>query len=305
MEPNISCVFTDVDGTLANSENQLSLVNAKTIAALMDSHILLVPATGRSKVGFLRMFTEDIMDVAKHHGFPGIFFNGAVLIGPKGIDDVMKTWTIPDECMIELCNLLDSIRVEWQPEDEGYNEAQLRGETHRGVAYSVYLLNDFVHKVRGSHLRYVESLSREFSVKVESVVNVIKKNPNQSLKFIIGESRERLEEIKDKVHAFLEHKPARVLFSHPLILEILHIDCSKGRAAEYLLKTLNIDPKNCLAIGDAENDVELLGLSGVSVAVANACNMAKGAAMHTVSSNDDDGFSEAIQKFCNIKINLD
>ncbi|KAL5370580.1 hypothetical protein CPHLJ_1g3340 [Cryptosporidium parvum] len=305
MESNILCVFTDVDGTLANNENQLSLKNAKTISALMDSHILLVPATGRSKVGFLRMFTEDIMDIAKHHGFPGIFFNGAVLIGPNGIDDIMKTWTISDECMIELCNLLDSIKIEWQPEDEGYEEAKLKGETHRGVAYSVYLLNEFVHNVRGSHLRYVEGLSREFSVKVESVVDVIKKNKNQSLKFIIGESREKLEEIKDIVHAFLKDKPARVLFSHPLILEILHIDCSKGNAAEHLLKTLNIHPENCLAIGDAENDVELLKLSGISVAVANACNMAKGAAQHIVSSNDDDGFSEAIQKFCNIQINLD
>ncbi|KAF7457357.1 haloacid dehalogenase-like hydrolase family protein [Cryptosporidium felis] len=305
MSSSIACVFTDVDGTLADSKNQLSVRNARTMAALMDSHIVLVPATGRSKVGFLRMFTEDIMDIAKHHGFPGIFFNGAVLIGPNGPDDVVKTWTIPDDCMIELCNLLDSIKVEWQPDDEGFEEAKLRGETHRSVAYSVYLLNEFVHSVRGSHLRHVEGFSREFSVRVNSVVDVIKNNPNQSLKFIIGETRETLEEIKDKVQEFLKGKPARVLFSHPLILEILHIDCSKGHAAEHLLRTLKINPSNCLAIGDAENDVELLRLSGVSVAVGNACQEAKDAAQYLVSSNDDDGFSEAIQRFCNIQINVE
>ncbi|KAH8740342.1 hypothetical protein FG386_002854 [Cryptosporidium ryanae] len=308
MYSNIACVFTDVDGTLADSSNRLSLRNAKTIATLMDSHILLVPATGRSKIGFLRMFTQDIMDVAKHHGFPGIFFNGAVVIGPNGSDDVLRTWTIPDDHGIQLCELLDSIKVEWQPEDEGYEEAKSRGESHRSVAYSVYLLNDFVHKVRGKSLVHVEGFSREYSRKVDTVVDIIKSNPGQLLKFIIGESRSVMEDVKSRVQSFIDKQTctdARVLFSHPLILEILPIDCSKGRAAEHLLKTLNIDTKDCLAIGDAENDVELLKCAGISVAVENACQEAKNAAQYVVSSNDNDGFYEAIQKFCNVKINLD
>ncbi|KAK6587611.1 ht80 protein [Cryptosporidium xiaoi] len=308
MHPNIACVFTDVDGTLANSSNQLSLRNAKTMAKLMDSHILLVPATGRSKVGFLRMFTQDIMNVAKHHGFPGIFFNGAVVIGPNGPDDILRTWTIPDNHGIQLCELLDSIKIEWQPGDEGYEEAKSQGETYRSVAYSVYLLNDLVHRVRGTSLKYVEGLSREYSRKVDNVVDVIKENPGQLLKFVIGESRNVMEDIKNKVQNFLDEQAnpdARVLFSHPLILEILPIDCSKGHAADHLLKTLKIDPKDCLAIGDAENDVELLKYAGISVAVENACQEAKDAAQYIVSSNDNDGFYEAINKFCNVEINLD
>ncbi|KAL7065626.1 haloacid dehalogenase-like hydrolase family protein [Cryptosporidium serpentis] len=302
MSSNIKCIFTDVDGTLANSYNKLSIRNENALLAAKKAGIIVVPATGRSNIGFLKLLSKNIKEIAKYEGFPGIFFNGTVLIGPKSPYDILKLWTIPDECMYELCNFLDSIKEEWYQDDEGYEEAISHGEINRGIAYSVYLSNDFVHKVRGSYLRAVEGLSHEFSRKVDSVIEIIKNNPNTSLKFVIGESRVTMQKVKNLLEKFLENKPARVLFSHPDILEILPEGCSKGTAAKYLLNVLKIDPSECMAIGDAENDVEILKYVGISVAVSNACSEVKSAAKYIVASNNDDGFAEAVEKFCNLSI---
>jgi hydroxymethylpyrimidine pyrophosphatase-like HAD family hydrolase len=63
------------------------------------------------------------------------------------------------------------------------------------------------------------------------------------------------------------------------MLEILPEGCSKALGVTKLCEELGIDPKSqLLAIGDAENDVEMLKMASVGVAVGNANDMAKAAA---------------------------
>ena len=59
---------------------------------------------------------------------------------------------------------------------------------------------------------------------------------------------------------------------------------------------MGIDPKNVLAIGDGENDLEMLELAGVSVAMGNGKELVKDSAMYVTISNDDDGFAKAIEE---------
>lgn len=66
---------------------------------------------------------------------------------------------------------------------------------------------------------------------------------------------------------------------------------------EWLLKRLGVDPERCMAIGDGENDVEMLRLCGLGVAVGNAGAAARAVADVVVESNDDDGVAEAISRF--------
>ena len=48
----------------------------------------------------------------------------------------------------------------------------------------------------------------------------------------------------------------------PGMLEFLPRGASKGAAVERLLKRLGVNPENVLALGDGENDVEMLRLAG-------------------------------------------
>ena len=56
----------------------------------------------------------------------------------------------------------------------------------------------------------------------------------------------------------------------PGMLEFLPLGASKGAAVAKLLKRLDIDPANVLALGDGENDVEMLRLAGTSVAMGGS-----------------------------------
>lgn len=47
------------------------------------------------------------------------------------------------------------------------------------------------------------------------------------------------------------------------MLEVLPKDASKGAGLQVVLQELGIAPENVLAMGDAENDVEMLKLAGV------------------------------------------
>lgn len=52
-----------------------------------------------------------------------------------------------------------------------------------------------------------------------------------------------------------------------------------------------------MAIGDGENDVEMLQLASFGVALANGSEKAKAVADATGMSNDDDGVADAIYRY--------
>jgi hydroxymethylpyrimidine pyrophosphatase-like HAD family hydrolase len=52
-----------------------------------------------------------------------------------------------------------------------------------------------------------------------------------------------------------------------------------------------------LAMGDGENDIEMLQLAAVSAAMGNAGAKVKAAADYVMVSNDKDGVAQAIERF--------
>lgn len=52
-----------------------------------------------------------------------------------------------------------------------------------------------------------------------------------------------------------------------------------------------------MAIGDGENDIEMLKLAGWGVAMGNANSVVKGVAKAITSTNDEDGVAEAIEQY--------
>eukprot|EP00177_Eucheuma_denticulatum_P004749 GFKZ01008633.1.p1 GENE.GFKZ01008633.1~~GFKZ01008633.1.p1 ORF type:complete len:121 (-),score=24.50 GFKZ01008633.1:35-397(-) len=82
------------------------------------------------------------------------------------------------------------------------------------------------------------------------------------------------------------------------MLEVLPPGASKGYGVQKLLERLGVEVGDVLAIGDAENDLELLRMVGYSCAVGNALPEVKAAARFTdFRSNDDDGVAQAIERF--------
>jgi Cof subfamily protein (haloacid dehalogenase superfamily) len=83
----------------------------------------------------------------------------------------------------------------------------------------------------------------------------------------------------------------------PRMVEILPPGSSKGTALGQLLKDLKIAPENVMAIGDAENDIEMIELVGVGVAMGQADQHVKDAADYVTGTCDQDGVAQAIERF--------
>lgn len=72
---------------------------------------------------------------------------------------------------------------------------------------------------------------------------------------------------------------------------------SKGLGLTMVLERMAVDARHVLAIGDGENDIEMLRLAGTSVAMGNAGADVKAAAQFVTSSNDENGLALAVECF--------
>ena len=83
----------------------------------------------------------------------------------------------------------------------------------------------------------------------------------------------------------------------PGMTEVLPAGASKADGVLRYLGEVGLPPDAVLAVGDAENDVELLLLAGIGAAVENAGPSAMRAADVVVPSNAAGGVADAIEKF--------
>ena len=99
----------------------------------------------------------------------------------------------------------------------------------------------------------------------------------------------------------------QLLRSHPMaerfdfirsertLFEILPKGINKGMAIKKLAEYLNIDISRTIAVGDYNNDVDMLKTAGVGIAVENACAEAKAVADYITVSNNDNAIAEIIR----------
>lgn len=75
------------------------------------------------------------------------------------------------------------------------------------------------------------------------------------------------------------------------------MSAGKGNALINLSEKLGFLQKEVVAIGDSNNDLDMMEKAGFSIAMENASKQVKKAADVVTPSNDRDGVAEAIIKF--------
>lgn len=78
-------------------------------------------------------------------------------------------------------------------------------------------------------------------------------------------------------------------------VEIAAAGISKATGLMMLCDQLGVSAQNVIAFGDMPNDLPMLQLAGVGIAVRNAHQVLLDAADHITSSNDDDGVAEVLE----------
>ena len=85
--------------------------------------------------------------------------------------------------------------------------------------------------------------------------------------------------------------------SQPVIYEAMPLGTTKATALSRLAEILKIDSSEIMAMGDANNDIEMLQFAGLGIAMGNASDYVKSLADAVTASNEEDGVARAIEKY--------
>ena len=88
----------------------------------------------------------------------------------------------------------------------------------------------------------------------------------------------------------------QVKVSSKFWVDLSHPDANKGHAMRLLQARLGVTPAETLAIGDYNNDLEMLAAADFSFAMANAHPDVKAAARYATGSNDEGGVEAVLRQ---------
>ncbi len=245
-------IFSDLDGTLLDDKRELSKENLDAITNFISQGGRFGVATGRME----RTTTVKIPDL--YMNVPSIFFNGAMAYDTNSKEVLYKT-TMPDD----LRPVLKKIMAE-------YPETCCEINMH-GKAY-VFNPNDIVR----------EQLDREGLEVEEAPWEDI---PGEWVKILFLDKHETLEKIKADLEK-LSRTDLNIVFSENELLDIMEKSASKG-AALHKLKSIYGDSWRLLvAIGDNDNDLEMIRAADLGIAVDNATPAVKEASDYIIKNHN-------------------
>ena len=257
-------ICSDLDGTLLNSDSELSAENALAIEKLTEKGYLFVPATGRTLV--------EIPDVVKNHKSVRyiVYSNGSGIYDkvedkyyetPVTRESILKIIDIiKDYDLLNLLHIDGSVRLD----NYGYKRA---GEFKVWAPY-MKLFNAIPRELKiENFLEYFKTVD-----KMEMLVTFFRRDLN-----VEAECRERLSAIPE----------LHVTASSDGNIEIVNKEANKGNAVRRLADILGVKTSEIITAGDSPNDIEMLKVAGLSLAVSNAGDAVKSAASKVICSNNE------------------
>lgn len=274
-KPKFKYLFCDMDGTLLNSK---SLITPETAEALREANsrgVNIIIATGKTRPAAISAL--QMVDLAGQDGIlskssPGVFIQGLLVYGIQGLELYRKNLD-PDVCKEAFLYSLEQ-----QIPLVGFSE-------DRTVTLFDHPLIDALHAV------YFEPKAEVMS----SVEHLLSSVSVQKLLFI--DTAENVHDVLRPHWSLATEGRGRVVQAQPDMLEIIPSGTSKGAGVQMVLDHLGVNSDEVMAIGDGENDVEMLDLVGWGVVMANGSEKAKAVANAIVTSNDEDGVADAIYRY--------
>ncbi|XP_048332148.1 endoribonuclease YBEY, chloroplastic isoform X1 [Ziziphus jujuba] len=274
-KPKFRYIFCDMDGTLLNSKSQISSTTAKALKEASSRGVKVVIATGKTRPAVISAF--KMVDLTGNGGIvsevsPGVFLQGLLVYGRQG-QEINRT-----NLDLNVCR--EACIYSWE------NKVPL-------IAFSKdRCLTLFDHPVVDSlHTIYHEPKAEI----IPSVDQLLATADVQKLIFV-----DTAEGVATSLRPYWSEATkgrANCVQAVPDMLEIVPPGTSKGSGVKLLLDHLQISPKEIMAIGDGENDVEMLELASLGIALSNGSEKTKGVADVIGASNDEDGVADAIYRY--------
>lgn len=265
-------LFLDLDGTLLNDDKEISPANREALGKALEQGHKVIITTGRAMSSAVKQNQRlGLTD-------PGCYiiaYNGGMMMDSH-TGRIIHQDNIPREVALRAIGIARELGVHIQT----YDAAGVIVEpdaVDEGLAYYC----------NGSKIGYriVENYAAALHCDVPKLV-AIDLHDRQPLEALSEAVQQELGQWVDCYFSCREY------------LEIVPLGVNKGNAVGWMCQKLGIDIADSIAAGDADNDLSMIQVAGVGVAMANGSPAVRSAADYvTLHDNNHDGIAEVICKF--------
>ena len=260
----VRLVVADVDGTLVTPDKVVTPLAYAAVQALREAGIAFTITSGRPPRGMKMLIDE--LGVQP----PVAAFNGGLFVAPDL--SVVRERVIEREIVPRVIDIL----------------------TRSGLDVWMYAGTEW--RIRSRHGPHVDR--EEWTVKFPpTVVPTFDGVPDRIVKIVgVSDDAAAMARAAGELRRALGQQVSAAL-SQPYYLDVTHPSANKGEVVGVLAELLDIDPKDIATIGDMPNDLLMFARSGTSIAMANADVDVQRAATFVTSSNTEEGFALAMERW--------
>ena len=266
----IKLLVLDLDGTLTNSKKEVTPRSRKALRAAQEAGIKIVLASGRSPFGIMPLAKVLDLDL---FGSYILAFNGGCIMDCRTGEVLYRNVLDPsfNRPLLELA--------------EEYGVASMSYKEDVSAVYTAFPDHPVIRLVaRNNNLPicHIEDMKGTVTYPVP--------------KFLyMGDAGTMAKVEKDMQERFAGK--LAIYRSEDRILDIMPQGVDKASSLAGLLKVLGFTREEMAACGDSYNDVSMIRMAGLGIAMANAVREAKDAADYITLSNDEDGVADAVERF--------
>ncbi|ULT59332.1 Cof-type HAD-IIB family hydrolase [Neobacillus drentensis] len=253
MEVTPKAIFLDMDGTILNHQNQVSIHTKEIIDELRNRGINVFIATGRA--------FEEIEGIVP----PGFQVDGIVasngMVGYAGHEVIFKH-SLSRELVETVIKMARENKVYYElfpygspritlKQDRDYVENEIRDPKPEGVGIN-------------------EWSSRKDAIK-EKINWADEIRGNEFSKFyFFARTKEQINHWKEKLELLKKEIDFTTSISTEYNVELMVANVNKATGIQQMLKHFNLSERETMAIGDSDNDLPMLRLVNYAVAMKNA-----------------------------------
>ena len=260
----------DMDGTLLDSKKEIrpESLEAIRVAAAAGKYVCLSTGRPRPEVEYCRSMLPKIHYVIGASGaFVRNFETGKMIF----------SGTIEPDTAAEVLR-------------------RVKGEDLMVQLFSEQSVSqrDKIPHMADYHMGQYQPMVEKITVPVEDIIEyyLAAPYPLDKLNLYCRDTDRRL-----RLRGLLGDIPLEMVDSEETSLELSAPGISKGRGLTELCAHLGITPEETIAVGDGNNDIEIMKTAGLAIAMGNAIDAVKACADVVVSDCDHDGCARAIYDY--------